>query len=350
MRKLAKIVKIESIVPIENSDNIELVKWGGWQCVVKKNEFKVGDLVIAFEIDSWIPDELAPFLTKAGQFPKVYNGVQGQKLRTIRLRGQLSQGLIMPFKTENYDSSTSKVEEGLDLTEHFGIQKWEPEIVANMRGITKGSFPHFISKSSQERCQNLVTEIFTEHIDEEYEVTIKLDGSSMTVYRKDGEVGVCSRNLELKIDDNTENTFVRTTVESKLLEALKILSENIAVQGELMGPGIQGNREDLPNHRFFVYDIWDIEHQVYVSPTIRGFFISKLREFGADIHHVPVYRDYATMENLGVNTIDDLLAIANGESLNHKVREGLVFKSYNSEFSFKAISNSFLEKESLYFN
>lgn len=156
-RKLASIKPITYIKPIEGADAIECaIVDGGWPVVVKKGEYKVGDVAIYLEIDSWVPHELAPFLSK-GQEPREYNGVKGERLRTVKLRGQVSQGLLLP--------TTILDEKGLwplagdpvghDLTAQLGIQKWEPPIPAQLQGTMKGNFPHFIPKTDQERCQNL---------------------------------------------------------------------------------------------------------------------------------------------------------------------------------------------------
>lgn len=96
MRKMASIEIISDIVPHSNADAIELAIIKGWQVVVKKGEFHRGDMVLYFEIDSWIPTELAPFLSK-GHEPRVYKGVRGERLRTVKLRQEISQGLILPL-------------------------------------------------------------------------------------------------------------------------------------------------------------------------------------------------------------------------------------------------------------
>lgn len=95
MRKLVTIRKIDNISPIEGADAIECATVGGWSVVVKKGEFQVNQLILYFEIDSWIPTEVAPFLTKPDHFPKEYNGVKGERLRTVKLKKCLSQGLIL---------------------------------------------------------------------------------------------------------------------------------------------------------------------------------------------------------------------------------------------------------------
>ena len=115
-RKLATVRCIDSIDPIPGADAIEVATVGGWKTVVaKKDGFKAGDLAIYCEVDSWIPTELAPFLSK-GNEPREYNGVKGERLRTIKLRGTLSQGLILPMTGQN-----PLLREGDDLTEFLGI-------------------------------------------------------------------------------------------------------------------------------------------------------------------------------------------------------------------------------------
>lgn len=191
MRKLASIRRIADIQPIEGADAIVVAVVDGWKVVVKKDEFQVGDLAVYLEIDSWVPHELAPFLSK-GQEPREYNGVKGERLRTIKLRGTTSQGLLLKvdqlvFATETKSigpdsSAVLRVEklnhEGADLTEILGIQKWEAPIPAQLQGQAAGMFPtSLIPKTDQERCCDADTVVVTkdgnksieEICDEKYE-------------------------------------------------------------------------------------------------------------------------------------------------------------------------------------
>jgi hypothetical protein len=164
MRKLASIRKINLVEPIEGADAIEVATVDGWKVVVKKNEFKVGDLVVYFEIDSWVPTGLAPFLSK-GKEPREYNGIKGERLRTIKLRGQISQGLILPY------AICGKIcEEGEDVSELLYIQKYEAPIPAQLAGQVKSTFPSFIPKTDQERVQNIPDLLSGRYADEEFEV------------------------------------------------------------------------------------------------------------------------------------------------------------------------------------
>lgn len=368
MRKLASIRRIADILPIEGADAIEVAVVDGWKVVIKKGEFAVGDSAIYLEIDSWVPHDIAPFLSK-GHEPREYNGVKGERLRTIKLRGQVSQGLLLNYwdfpevvtafhKTRVVDPTDT--DSNFDVTDILGIQKWEAEIPAQLQGQAAGMFPtSLIPKTDQERIQNCFGEIQkrakrfvtekvwnteTQTLEERpvvvpadfkeptYEVTMKLDGSSCTIFRWEGELRVCSRNLELKInEENRDNTFVAMAL--KLGERIP---NGVAVQGELMGPGIQGNREGFTEHKFFVFDIFDIDRHAYINTLDRRV---ACKSWGFD--HVPVLgTDWEAPES-----VEEGLALAEGPSINHKIREGLVWKcNEDPSFSFKTISNQFLLK------
>lgn len=334
-RKMASIRSIDRIDPIEGADAIEAATVGGWKVVTQKNEFNVGDLAVYCEIDSWIPHERAPFLSK-GKEPREYKGVKGERLRTIKLRGQISQGLLLPMSClTNYGADLN---EGDDVTEVLNIQKWEAEIPAQLSGQVKGNFPTQIPKTDQERVQNLVKEIQeSKNQGDKFEVTEKLEGSSMTCYLIDDEFGVCSRNLDLKCDEN--NSFWKVAIAQDIEAKMRSLGvDNFAVQGELLGPGVQGNIYGLSNLDFYVYDIYIIELGEYLLPEIRQGWLVRL-----GLKSVPVL---AVGKDLGVGSVDELLFWAEGSSeLNpSQEREGIVFKSESESggFSFKAISNKYL--------
>ena len=339
MRKMATIRKIDALRPILGADAIECAIVGGWTCVVKKGEYVAGDLAVYCEIDSWIPYEVAPFLSK-GNFPHVYNEVKGERLRTVKLRGQLSQGLLLPLK-ELYGllQGLNNHFEGQDVSENLGIVKYEAPIPASLAGEVKGMFPSRIPKTDQERIQNLSVEL------EEWkaakltwEVTEKLDGSSMTVYIIDGEVGVCSRNLDLKPnkDNSLWATAYKNEIDVKLIQSLS----NLAIQGELVGNGIQGNMYKMRDQEFYVYDIYDIDAGRYFTPAERVAYCKAW-----DIKHVPVFKsDFM----LTTETVADLLQMAEGKSVMGTIagpeREGLVYKCNEQQVSFKTVSNKFLLK------
>lgn len=347
-RKLATIRKIAELKPIVGADKIELAIVDGWQVVVKKGEFEVGELVIYLEIDSWVPTAVAPFLTKGAKFPKVFEGVEGERLKSIKLRGELSQGLVLPYDVLP-EETRARFQEGADdyglgdedfidtdVTEVLGIKKYEKPLAANLQGQARGYFPSFIRKTDQERIQNIFGKLDTVKRGHLYEITLKRDGSSTTFFHKDGETGVCSRNLELKIDEsNSENAFVKKFFELDLDFKLRSLGLNIAIQGELFGSNINGNWEGISDIRFEVFDIFSIDHQAYLGASERRELVSTL---GLD--SVPLI-GYNTL--LPFETVEDFLKYADRPSTHNAIAEGVVFKSVqNPEFSFKAINNKYL--------
>lgn len=344
MRKLVTLRKIDLLDPIQGADMIECATIGGWKVVVKRGEFSVGDLCVYFEIDSWLPesDSRFSFLMKG---VREFEGVKGHRLRTIKLRGVISQGLALPL---SLFPEFNDIGEDADFAELLGIKKWEPTIPAQLAGLMRGNFPSRISKTDQERCQNLVKEIFEDNIDSDYEVTIKLDGTSATFYHDNGYVGACSRNLDLKIcEENAGNTYVKMLIDSKLQTALPQFG-NIAIQGEIMGPSIQGNREALNRALFFIFDVFLIDGRRYMNPSERlAFFDELVPLVNADlVYHVPIIAHSANLlDTFGIKNVQQLLKFAEGKSITHTVREGLVFKRDDGKFSFKAISNKFLQDE-----
>jgi len=338
MRKLATLQKIAEIRPIEGADNIEAVVVGGWQCVAKKGEFSVGMSCLYFEVDSVLPmQDRYEFLRKSSYVKKDW--VEGYRLRTIKLKKQISQGLALPIDSFLVEITGMPTEPGTDFTEVLGIKLWDPPVPAALAGQAKGNFPAFIPKTDQERIQNCY-ELFREKYAEDvFEATLKLDGSSCTIYVHWDDSGICSRNMELKTgEENAGNTFVQ--IYHKHIDKIKSLGRNLAFQGELMGPGIQGNREKLPHHEWFVFDIYDIDAQEYL-PSRERWELTKR----AGLSHVPLLLEHPFPLQ---KTLKELLDEASEtESLVHQIAEGIVYKNtIDTSISFKVISNKFLLKES----
>ncbi len=347
MRKLASIRKVDDIRPIDGADAIECAVVGGWTVVVKKSEYKPGDLAVYCEIDSWIPVEIAPFLVK-GKEPREFEGVKGERLKTIKLRGQLSQGLLLPMSVLNVERDgvvyETLADEGCDVSDVLNIKKWEKAIPAQLAGQVRGNFPTLIPKTDQERCQNLTKEIGAAiETGLAFEITEKLEGSSCTMYLDvEGEFHVCSRNMDLKLDEN--NSFwraaIKYNVEQKMHDAGLF---GVAIQGELIGPGIQGNIYKLSDIEFRVFDVYSIAQGAYLSPPVRQVLIKQI-----DLLHVPTLAYSAKLlDTLGITTVEGLLAFAEGKSLFGAAglepeREGVVFKQVDGGMTFKAISNKYL--------
>ena len=227
-RQLVTIRTVSELRPIPDADAIETAVVDGWTCVVKKGEFGAGDRGVYFEIDSLLPlaDERFSFLKKGAI------GQEFHKLRTVKLRKQLSQGLLLP--TSAFPELTT---ECADMAGTLGIIKWEPTLPVCLAGKVKGVFPSFVRKTDEERIQNMPS-VLTDETQSHFEVSIKLDGSSMTVFHRDGEIGVCSRNLQLI--ESEENTLWQVVKRLHMDKVLLKIGRNVAVQGELIGAGDSG--------------------------------------------------------------------------------------------------------------
>lgn len=336
-RKLASVRKILNIDAIEGADNIELAFIDGWKVVVAKNVgHKVGDLVVYCEVDSFLPVKPEYEFLRKTSFKKM-GDQEGFRLKTIKLRGQISQGLILPIRELSIPNKDLLVE-GMDVTKDLGIVKYEPPIPAELAGKIKGLFPSFIPKTDEERIQNLSKEFYQWKMseDKEFYVTEKLDGSSATFYFKDGVFGVCSRNLELLESDT--NTFWKVARELDLETKMSKLGKNISLQGELLGEGIQGNPYKIKGHTVKFFSGFDIDKKEYLELSSLKYILDLL-----NVEMVPVLNtDFKLPES-----IENLIKFADGKSkLNPSFdREGVVIRSTDKSISFKAISNKFLLNE-----
>ena len=340
-RKLATVRKISDIQPIEGADKIELATIDGWKVVVAKDvNHKVGDLIVYCEVDSFLPiREEFEFLRKTS-FKKM-GDQEGFRLKTIRLRGQISQGLIVPLDVLlKHGVSSDDVFEGLDVTEMLDIVKYEPPIPASLAGKIKGLFPSFIRKTDEERVQNLASDYekyrAQNKLGMKFYVTEKLDGSSATFYVKDEVFSVCSRNLELLETD--DNTFWKVAKELELGDKLKTLGFNVCLQGELIGEGVQGNPYKIKGQTVRFFNGFNIDTQENI-PFLQ--FTEITQKLG--LTTVPILDFDFDLPN----SIDNMLEYAESPSnLNSNFgREGVVVRSYDRTISFKSISNQFLLNE-----
>lgn len=333
-RKLATIRVIKEIRPIEGADMIELAIVDGWQVVVAKNVgHQAGDWVVYCEIDSFLPiKEEFEFLRKSSY--KKMGDQEGFRLRTAKMRGQVSQGLVLPIRALPMGEV---VKMGQDVTEMLGIVKYEPPIPAELAGKVKGGFPSFIPKNDEERVQNLAKEYeeWKYQSKHQFYVTEKLDGSSATFYVKDGEFGVCSRNLELL--ETEGNTFWKVARELDLENKLKSLGGNISCQGELIGESIQKNRYGIKGHTVRFFTAFDIDKQQRIPFMEMAAILMNL-----GLQSVPALNQESPFSL--PDTVEEMLKYAEGKSvLNDKAeREGVVVRSMDGTISFKAISNKFL--------
>ncbi|MEW6087057.1 MAG: RNA ligase (ATP) [bacterium] len=349
MRKLATIQKIEEMQPVENANQIEKCRIKDWWIVILKNQFKVNENVVYFEIDSFLP--ITPefeFLLK-GSSPKkmIIDTVErtGIRLKTKKIRGQLSQGLIMPLSIlegKKYSKDTRENPDynffaGKDVSELLGVYKYEPPLPASLSGEFKGGFPPFVPKTDEERIQNC-GDLLEKHKGELFYVSEKIDGTSVTYYKHNNEFGVCQRNWELK---ETTVIYWKLAMEFDIRNKL---AEGFSIQGEIAGEGVQGNPLKLKGQHLFIYNVWDIKNNKYLDYKDFICFVAAM-----GLKTVPIINDNFVL----MHTVDSLLAMAEGNSaISSNPREGLIFRPLSeqrdyingaiSRLSFKAISNSYL--------
>lgn len=352
-RVMASIEVVEEVVDIEGADRLQHYRVKGWWVVGVKGDYKVGDHVVFCEIDSFVPETIAPFLTKGKA--KEFNGVKGNVLKTIRLRGARSQGLLLPVSVLD-DIVVSELLIGLDVSLPLGIVKYErPENDGGTRQNIQqaGDWPHFIPKTDQDRIQNVYNKLNRGGFWKVWEITEKLEGQSFTAFVFQGDIGVCSRNVRLKLDaeNNWTNIFHKHQLDEYLPKVAESCGFDFAIQGEICGPGIQGNIYGLPEHRLFIYNIRNLSTHKDLNPRERfNFWVDY---FAGSIDHVPLLvnpREGILQSCHNICTpvgdklsLDDILLAANDRSLIANVRrEGVIYKSFDGE-SFKAISDDYLE-------
>lgn len=357
MRELATIRQVEEIIEIPDADRIEALRFGGWRVIAKKGEFNLGDKAVFYEIDSFLPeeDERYAFLMQRGV--KTMDGKRGHRLKTAKLRGVISQGLALPLDLFP-ELSAEPCEIGDDVSGMLGIIKYEPPAERNSgprQGKQKGSFPWFIQKTDEERIQNVRDRTMEMLKDVTFVPTLKLDGSSTTVYYVKDEMffvkpeegqteqlGLCSRNCLLKITDDEEekSDFQRAAEKSNLFEIVQAMGRkydwNVAIQAETVGPGIVRSWEKFSEPTAFVFSIYDIDNGRYVDAET---LMDLIKEFD-----MPATTFYPPLRVFEEHTRDEIIAMADGPSMINPIREGLVFKAIGSAFTFKAISNKFLLK------
>ncbi|QXO10076.1 hypothetical protein pEaSNUABM37_00115 [Erwinia phage pEa_SNUABM_37] len=429
-RQLARVVRIDDVIQHPNADRMSLAIIGGWQVCIKLEEFKKGDLALYCEIDSLVPTSVPEFafLEERKDGLKSFGEQTYSRIKTIKLRKELSQGLLVPIPRQ----LETPVEEGDDLTQALGVLKYEKSASKNLTSVEptyslyhrlalriRGPeveplpFPAFLRKSEENRVQNSSSQ-YRRAVEEgeEFEVTVKLDGESMTLYSViDGtavRTGVCSRNCEIRQDDvvftpvqmlrrwigglmlrnrrafswrritwpkeattplawlrefrenNTrydilnvglpsvervisalDDPFFNYACKSNALMQLASVSLEdrcaYTVQGELFGPGIQGNYEGVQETSFNVYRVYVDGRDALLPDEARAL----CKRMG--LKYVPVLEERTKLPA----DIKEALAKADGKRYysGKPNREGVVYKSLARDFSFKVISNKYLLSE-----
>ena len=347
MRNLVRLECVDNIMVHPNADQLEIACIGGWNVVVKKEEFRTNDIAVFFEVDSFLPvEERYEFLRKGCL--RHNDGKDGFRIKTIKLRGQLSQGLLLPLSMFP-ELNSGDIAIGTDVSELLNVTKYDSSLgTVHLQGNAKGNFPAFIRKTDEPRIENL-RKYITMYNDMLFEATEKLDGTSITVFMNNNEYGVCSRNIEYIPDDTTTYSIMARKLNMESL--LREINHNVAIQGEIVGPGIQKNRLKLDSLKFFIFNIFDIDHQRYFTPTERLDFI---RFYGmcekTGIRHVPIIDHSIPIFHICDNHDKLINRSIRNSLLNPDVYlEGIVYKSCDRNakgevISFKSLNNEYLLK------
>lgn len=406
-RRLVTIRKIDNIQPIENADAIELATVDGWNVVVKKGEFEVGHYCVYFEIDSFLPMNNKHFAFLASRGTKIdEKGIERYRLRTIKLRGEISQGLLLPahiiwdelvsmvFRFSNDDpysieeevstlleeleESRNGIEEFLNVTKY---ERPEEREGGTTRAKTGGEFPIMIPKTDEDRIQNVHGKYLSTMQGVLFRESLKMEGSSHTMaflmdpehYLQklddsvrtwdeekqelvvtevkpypfqwdDGQFIVASRNHTLKFD--ADSHFWKPVLQNDFPERLRKYcvehDVSVAVQSEVMGAGIQGNIEKFTEHQLFGFRVYNIDERRFFTDEE---FIDFSTEIGLQLAPQGDIIDFfGTYPD-----IKDALASAERPSINAPQAEGFVYKSVQpvngKMVSFKVINNKYLLKE-----
>lgn len=359
MRKLATVRRISEIKPIDGADKIEVAVVDGWECVISKNDaFKAGDLVVYIEVDSIVPERPEFEFLRDRKF----------RVRTIKLRKQISQGLIVHLDILP-ERIAKKAKEDMDVTDVLGIKKYDPqaekEISDTMSSLkksknpfirflmrfkifrkfyikpNKSNFPSWIKKTDEERVQNLSRKYEEwKNSGIRFSVTEKIDGCSATYFvdktSEKTDFGVCSRNLRIEKDNGGHYWKIAKDFDIKsVLESLcdKLNVKRIVLQGEILGEGIQGNKYNISGFDFYAYNLI-ADGKKFETSEISNI----LNEYKIKTVSI-LYSDTILPE-----TIKDIVELSSGKAiLNNKIeREGVVCRNTENDISFKVINPRFL--------
>lgn len=335
--KSASIQRILDIQPIPGADKIEVATVMGWQVVTaKENNFKVNDLILYVEIDSVVPDHPEFEFLRDRNF----------RVRTIKLRGQVSQGLILPldvlskFNVSDYMHIVGLGDDaiGRDVSEIIGAVHYEKPLPLELTGMAFGSFPGFLHKTDEVLVQSNMV-LLDRLWGLPYYITVKVDGMSSTFFKTVEKFGVCSRNLELKEHEN--NVFWKLARKY----GLDTIREGVYIQGEIAGPGIQKNRLNLVEPDLFVFNVKMIEGDVPVSfETLKDFIFMGNYNQGfpeKKLKMVPVLESGDSFQY----SLEQLITLAGSTKYaNGAGAEGIVVRSQDGLISFKVMNNNYLIK------
>lgn len=343
-RKLATIQTIKSIDSIEGADRIDRARVMGWGVVVQKGKHEVGEKVVYFEIDSYLPIESKYEFLKDSYRNNVFMG-EGYRLRTKKLRGVVSQGLIMSLADFD-DKDLSNLEVGTDLTEMLNVKLYDVPENTSLGERTKSMFHPVISKTDEIRAQSDERYI-NELRGHPYYISEKVDGQSLTIVKEGEVVQVFMRNTEVLYDEFSP-MWVELTKKG-LIDLIKDSPEDIFIQGEWYGEGIQKNKLNIKGREFALFNVGSpITGEVYP--------FNKWNEIFAWLDPNNILKTVKILE-VGDSfdyTLEELQDFSKGNYDNAGQREGIVIRPTDgrtmknkTRLSFKVINNDFLIKHNL---
>lgn len=344
MRKLASIQKVWKIEPIENADKLECASVMGWKCVVNKGQFKEGDLGVYFEIDSFLPIRPEFEFLRASSYKKTDIMGEGFRLKTMKFRGQISQGLFLPV---NIFPELQNAELGQNVTEVLGVHKWEIEERVTTGGTVIGNLPYDVPHTDETRIQ-AEPELIQAFSGLKYYITTKMDGSSHSISVDENGLHVCGHNYEYKDDGSSAfyEFIKKREYDRRVLGLSKMYNVGlpVTIQGEFCAPGIQKNPLRLTQPEWYVFTVRIGGKRVGLKEMQD---ICKIM----DVPMVPV-------EEIGEDlpskypTVEALLERADGNYSTGGRKEGIVIRTiepvYNETIggplSIKVVSNNYLLK------
>jgi RNA ligase (TIGR02306 family) len=249
--KLASIETILNLTPIDGADKIELATVLGWQVIVKKEEYNIGDLSIFIPIDTTIDPnrECFKFLKNSK------NPTKRIIIKTIKIKGVYSQGLLLPISAINIEPSI-----GLDVSNLLDVQKYEKECCLETTTYFVPFPTQIIPKTNED---NLKTNhnVIQEFKNLECYITLKMDGSSLTIIKNDTLFTVCSRNFMLDGGHIMYQFIANEGLKDKIIG----LKGNYAIQGEFCGPKVNGNKMKLKAYKWYIFTIKNLDTNKYLD-------------------------------------------------------------------------------------
>ena len=344
MRKLASVQRVWKIEPIDGADRIELAHVLGWQCVVNKGQIQPMDTAVYFEIDSFLPIRPEFEFMRASSYKNSDIMGEGFRLKTLRFRGQLSQGLLLPLSI--FPEIPADAEVGTDVTDLLGVRKWEIEERATTGGTVIGTLPYDIPHTDETRVQAM-PELIQAFSGLEYYISTKLDGSSHSIGIDETGFHVTGHNYEYKDDDSSG--FYKLVNERGYKGKLETFAKEnglktLTIQGEYCGPGILKNRLKLVKPEWYVFTVRENGKRVGLDRMLEV-----CRALGLD--HVPIEERGQDLP-AKYPTVEALLERADGDYPRGGKKEGIVIRPTEPVFcplisaslSMKVVSNKYLLK------